>query len=366
MKYISEFRDSTKVQGLLEHIHQQINPNRQYRIMEFCGGHTHTIFKFGLQNLLPKNFKFIHGPGCPVCVLPISRIEIALQIAQQKDVILCSFGDMLRIPGANKNSLLRLKAQGFDIRMVYSALDALDIAKKKPNKKIVFFAIGFETTSPGTAITLKLALAEKLQNFFVFCNHILAPPAAQHLLEAPEGSVKLDGFLGPAHVSTTIGSNAFKKFVKKYQKPVIVTGFEPIDILQAVIMLIKQINSGKYQVENQYSRGVRPEGNLIAQKALQEVFNLRENFEWRGLGIIPNSALKINKKYQAHDAEKHFQIKPIKVAENKGCLCSKILRGEKEPVDCKLFGKTCTPENPIGACMVSSEGTCAAYFNYSH
>lgn len=368
MKYIDEFRDSNIAKKLAQAIKHEANPDRDYKIMEFCGGHTHAIFRYGIQGILPKNIELVHGPGCPVCVLPIGRLDNAIELAIREDVILCSYGDMLRVPGSRRRSLLRAKAEGADVRMVYSSLDAIALAKEHPDKKVVFFAIGFETTTPPTAVAIKKAEELQLDNFYVFCNHILTPPAIRSILDSPDvrelGSVRVDGFIGPAHVSTIIGSQPYHYFAEEYQRPVVIAGFEPLDMMQAILMLIRQMNEGRAEVENEYTRAVTEEGNIKAQTLVADVFEMRTNFEWRGLGIVPYSGLKIKEEYARFDAEKVFQLETKKATENKACECPAILRGAKKPTDCKIFGTVCTPENPIGSCMVSSEGACAAYYSY--
>ena len=368
MKYIEEFRNPELAKQLQQAIAQAVVPDRQYNLMEFCGGHTHAIFRYGVQDLMPKNVKFIHGPGCPVCVLPIGRIDNVIQLLQQKDVILCTYGDMMRVPASGRKSLLRVKAEGADVRMVFSTQDALNIARENPDREVVFFAIGFETTTPATAVAIKNAHSEGLKNFSVFCNHVLTPAAIQNILESPEvreiGSVKIDGFFGPSHVSSIIGSRPYEFFAEEFQKPVVIAGFEPLDVMQSALMLIRQINEGRHQVENEYSRVVTVEGNLKAQRLVAEVLELRREFEWRGLGMVPYSALKIKQAFVEFDAEQRFEMPKISASDVKSCECPQILRGAKKPTDCKLFGTVCTPENPMGSCMVSSEGACAAYWSY--
>lgn len=372
MKYIDEYRDSELAKSISKKIAKIAKADRQYHFMEFCGGHTHTIFRYGIPDLLPSNVTMIHGPGCPVCVLPMHRVDQAIALAQQQDVILCSYGDMLRVPGSKKSSLLQAKAKGADIRMLYSIADALTIASENPSKKVVFFAIGFETTTPPTALAIHQAQKMNLTNFFVFCNHLLTPAAIVSILDSPEvktlGTLPLDGFIGPAHVSTVIGSNPYESFAKDYKSPVVIAGFEPLDVLQAIYMLIKQVNDQRSEVENEFIRAVTVDGNEKAKAIMADVFETRDTFEWRGLGQVPNSALKIKKRYQQWDAEDHFSLFPVTAStpslENRACECPAILRGIKKPIDCKLFGNVCTPENPIGSCMVSSEGACAAYYNY--
>jgi len=368
MKYVDEFRDGRLARKLAEDIHREAAPERSYNLMEFCGGHTHAIFRYGIQDLLPPEVRMIHGPGCPVCVLPIGRVDSAISLARTPGVILCSYGDMLRVPGAERISLLKAKAEGGDIRMVYSVTDALKIAQDNPAKQAVFFAIGFETTTPPTAVAILQAEKLGLTNFSVFCNHVLTPSAIAGILESPEvrklGILPLDGFIGPAHGSTVIGSRPYEYFAFEYQRPVVIAGFEPLDVMQAILMLVRQLNQGRAVVENEFSRAVTREGNLKAQKIVAEVFELRRAFEWRGLGLVPYSGLKIKKKYGAYDAERRFDLPYRAIADNKACECGAIIRGVKRPFDCKLFGTVCTPENPIGSCMVSSEGACAAYYTY--
>ena len=368
MKYIEEFRSHELARKLAAAISAAADPERQYNLMEFCGGHTHAIFRYGVQDLMPANVKFVHGPGCPVCVLPIGRIDNAIQLVQQQDVILCTYGDMLRVPASGHKSLLKVKAQGGDVRMVYSTQDALKIARENPDREVVFFAIGFETTTPPTAVAIKQAQADKLPNFSVFCNHVLTPAAIQNILESPEvrdmGSVSIDGFFGPSHVSSIIGSQPYEFFAEEFQKPVVIAGFEPLDVMQSTLMLLRQLNEGRHEVENEYTRVVSREGNLKAQALVAEVMELRRSFEWRGLGMVPYSALQIKKAYAEFDAEQRYQVPAIQASDVKGCECPRILRGVKKPTDCKLFGTVCTPENPMGSCMVSSEGACAAYWSY--
>ena len=368
MRYISEFRDRALAENLAKRIAQAVQPDRDYHFMEFCGGHTHAIFRYGVQDLMPPNVHFVHGPGCPVCVLPVRRLDDAVELAEKYGVILCTYGDMMRVPGTGRRSLIRAKADGADIRMVYSTLDALNIARDNSDRQVVFFAIGFETTTPPTAVTIKHAQAEGLTNFTVFCNHVLTPAAIGHILDAPEfapgGAARIDGFLGPSHVSAVIGSQPYEAAARTYQKPVVIAGFEPLDVMQSVLMLIAQVNAGRAEVENQYTRVVTRQGNLKAQALVAEVLEKRDSFEWRGLGEVPDSALQIKDKFAAFDAEKRFTISDKSSREVKSCECPAVLRGVKKPTECKLFGTVCTPDNPMGACMVSSEGACAAYYSY--
>jgi hydrogenase expression/formation protein HypD len=368
MKYIDEFRDGELAKGLAAAIRQIASPERKYHFMEFCGGHTHAISRYGVTDLLPPNVRMIHGPGCPVCVLPIGRVDMAIRLALEAGVTLCTYGDTLRVPASDSLSLMKAKARGGDIRMVYSSADAVTIAQQNPVKQVVFFAIGFETTTPPTAVAIKQAQALGLKNFSVLCCHVLTPAAISNILESPEvrqwGTVPLDGFIGPAHVSTIIGSRPYEFFAEEYRKPVVIAGFEPLDVMQAILMLVKQVNEGRAVVENEFSRAVTRDGNLKAQNLVSELFELRRSFEWRGLNEVPYSALRVRKEFAEFDAEKRFAIEYKTVPDNKACECGAILRGVKRPQDCKIFGTVCTPENPVGSCMVSSEGACAAHYTY--
>jgi len=368
MKYVDEFRDGDLARGIAGAIARAADPARRYSFMEFCGGHTHAIARYGVADLLPPNVRMIHGPGCPVCVLPVGRVDMAIEIARRPNVILASYGDTMRVPASGRLSLLKAKAQGADIRMVYSTLDAVKIAEENPGKEVVLFAIGFETTTPPTALAIREASQRGLQNFFVFCNHVLTPSAISHILQSPEvrelGTVPIDGFIGPAHVSTIIGSRPYEFFAEEYQKPVVIAGFEPLDVMQAILMLVNQVNDGRCEVENEFTRAVTRDGNLKAQELVADIFELRSSFEWRGLGEVPYSALRIKDKWRAFDAEVRYGIEHRSVPDHKACECGAILRGVKHPVDCKLFGTACTPENPLGSCMVSSEGACAAHYTY--
>lgn len=372
MKYIDEFRDGDLARRIGRHITTEsqvrAREGRSYNLMEFCGGHTHAISRYGINDLLPSAVRMIHGPGCPVCVLPIGRVDLAIRLALDHGVIVCTYGDCLRVPASNGLSLLKAKAHGGDVRMIYSPADALKIAQANPGREVVFFAIGFETTTPPTALVIKEAARLQLANFSVLCNHVLTPAAITNILESPEvrqlGTLPLDGFIGPAHVSTIIGSQPYEFFAEEYRKPVVIAGFEPLDVMQAILMLIRQLNEGRAEVENEFSRAVTREGNLKAQALVSEVFELRRSFEWRGLGEVPYSALRIRGAFEKFDAEARFKLTTKSVADNKACECGAILRGVKHPRDCKVFGTVCTPENPIGSCMVSSEGACAAYYSY--
>jgi hydrogenase expression/formation protein HypD len=368
MKYIDEFRDGDLARQIGERIAAEAQPQRHYSFMEFCGGHTHAISRYGVLELLPPNVRMIHGPGCPVCVLPIGRLDLAIRLALEHDTIVCTYGDTLRVPASDSLSLLKAKSRGGDIRMVYSVADALAIARANPQREVVFFAIGFETTTPPTALAIRDAAREGLRNFSVLCCHVLTPPAITHILESPEvsqlGTVPIDGFIGPAHVSIVIGSAPYEHFAVAYRKPVVIAGFEPLDVMQAILMLVRQVNEGRAEAENEFTRAVTPGGNLKAQALMSEVLELRTSFEWRGLGEVPYSALKIREAFAAFDAERRFNLGYTSVADNKACECGAILRGVKKPTDCKIFGTVCTPENPIGSCMVSSEGACAAHYTY--
>ncbi|WP_331375716.1 hydrogenase formation protein HypD [Sinorhizobium chiapasense] len=368
MKYIDEYRNGTLVRDIARQIASTADPARSYHFMEFCGGHTHVISRYGFEDLLPDNVRMVHGPGCPVCVLPIGRIGAAIALAMRPEITLCTYGDLMRVRDRNGWSLLKAKAAGADIRMVYSTLDALRIAEAEPQREVVFFAIGFETTTPPTALALKTAIARNLGNFSIFCNHVVTPAAIHNILESPDvskpGTIKIDGFIGPAHVSAVIGTKPYEFFAEKFRKPVVVAGFEPLDVIQAVLMLVRQINDGRHVVENQYIRAVTRLGNVKAQAEVANFFELRESFEWRGLGELPLSGLRLRPQYAAYDAEKRFSMMTFTAEDNPACECGAILRGVKKPADCKLFGTVCTPDTPMGSCMVSSEGACAAHWTY--
>lgn len=363
MDYIDSFRDRRLAEGLAAAIAAEAQPGRSYRFMEFCGGHTHAIARYGVADLLPASIRLIHGPGCPVCVLPIGRIDQAITLAQQPGITLCTYADTLRVPASGGLSLHRAKAAGAEVRLLYSVDDALALARREPSRQVVFFAIGFETTTPPTAVAVLRARAEGLSNFSVLCCHVLTPPAMAHLLAAP-GEVPLDGFIGPAHVSTVIGSRPYETFADDYRKPVAIAGFEPLDVMRAVHLLIQQVNAGVARVDNEFSRAVSRDGNRKAQAIMDEVFELREDFDWRGLGSVAASARRLRPEFAAFDAEQRFALPYQPVPDHRGCECGAVLRGEIEPAACKLFGTVCTPENPIGACMVSSEGACAAHYTY--
>ncbi len=363
MKFVDEFRDSDLIAKTRDEIRRLADPGRHYRLMEVCGGHTHAIYRFGLKDVLPENIELIHGPGCPVCVLPMGRIDDGLALARRPEVIFAAFGDMMRVPGAH-GSPLEHKARGLDVRIVYSPTDALKLARTNPDRHVMFFAIGFETTAPSTALTLMRAKAEGIENFSVFCNHVTIIPAIRAILDSPD--MRLDGFIGPGHVSTVIGCRPYEWIAKDEGKPIVVSGFEPLDLLQAVVMLLRQMKEGRTEVENQYKRVVPWEGNRAALGAMAEVFDLRPYFEWRGLGFISQSALRLRDAYARWDAERVFNVEGVRVTDPKAAQCGEVLKGVLKPAQCKLFGKECTPEHPVGALMVSSEGSCAAYYNYEH
>jgi len=368
MKYIDEFRDGNIARQIAARIHAEVQPGRTYRFMEFCGGHTHALSRYGVLELMPPQVQMIHGPGCPVCVLPIGRIDLAIRLALERGAIVCTYGDTMRVPASDGLSLIKAKARGGDIRMVYSAADALKLAQAHPEREVVFFAIGFETTTPPTALVLRQAEKLDVPNFSVLCCHVLTPAAVNHILAAPDaaqyGKVELDGFVGPAHVSIVIGSQPYEGFAHDWHKPVVIAGFEPLDVMQAILMLVRQVNEGRAEVENEFTRAVTREGNRAAQQVMDEVFELRDAFEWRGLGVVPHSALKLRERFARFDAEQRFDLHYQSVPDHKACECGAILRGVKRPADCKLFGNVCTPDNPVGSCMVSNEGACSAHYSY--
>ncbi len=366
MKYVDEFRDPGKARMLLKEINAlvaeiDICMTRPLAIMEVCGGHTHSIFRYGLEGMLPKEIELVHGPGCPVCVLPMGRVDDCVALAEMPDIIFTTFGDAMRVPGSKK-SLLQAKADGADVRMVYSPLDALQLAKDNPDKEVVFFGLGFETTMPSTAFTVLQAQKENISNFSLFCNHITIIPTVKAILDSPD--MRIDGFLGPGHVSMVIGTRPYEFIAEHYKRPLVVAGFEPLDVLHSVWMVLKQIAEGRSEIENQYARIVPDEGNDEALEAVARVFELREFFEWRGLGSIDHSGVRMREEFAAFDAERKFIVPDIKIADPKSCQCGEVLKGVIKPFDCKVFGKACTPETPLGALMVSSEGACAAYYQY--
>ena len=366
VRYVDEFRDPEKAKTLLREIaglsaKLQSRKRRPLQIMEVCGGHTHAIFRYGIGTMLPDEIELVHGPGCPVCVLPMGRVDDCVRLAEIPGVILTTFGDAMRVPGSKK-SLLQAKSEGADVRMVYSPLDALCIAQENRDKEVVFFALGFETTMPSTAMTVLRAEAEGVTNFSLFCNHITIIPTVKAILDSPE--LELDGFLGPGHVSMVIGNAPYKFIAEQYGKPIVVAGFEPLDVLHALWMVLKQLDEGRSEVENQYARVVPDAGNAVALDAIGKVFELREFFEWRGLGSIDHSGVRVRRPYETYDAEKKFAIRSVKIADPKSCQCGEVLKGVIKPWECKVFGTGCTPETPLGALMVSSEGACAAYYQF--
>jgi hydrogenase expression/formation protein HypD len=361
VKFVDEYRSADVAKRVAEQIHGLVEPGRHYKLMEVCGGHTHSIYKHGIEDLLPPEIELVHGPGCPVCVIPMGRQDDAMAIAERPEVIFTTFGDMLRVPSTD-GSLLDAKARGADVRMVYSPLDALRVARENPDREVVFFAIGFETTTPSTALTLLRARSEGIRNFFVFANHVTIIPAIRAILDSPD--LRLDGFIGPGHVSTVIGIRPYRFIARDYGKPVVVSGFEPLDVLQGVYMLLRQLAEGRSEVENQYGRVVRDEGNPAALRAIAQTMELRTTFEWRGLGFISQSALKLRTEFAEWDAELRYSVPGVRVADPKACQCGEVLKGVIKPWQCKVFGTACTPDRPIGTCMVSSEGACAAYYNY--
>ena len=365
MKYVDEFRDRDKAAVLLRAIKavaDEIGPEKPLQIMEVCGGHTHTIFRYGIEQMLPDVVEMVHGPGCPVCVLPMGRVDDCIAIATQEGVILATFGDAMRVPGSH-GSLMQAKANGADVRMVYSPTDALEIARKHPDREVVFFGLGFETTMPSTALTVLEAERDGVGNFSVFCNHITIVPTLKAILDSP--GLRIDGFVGPGHVSMVIGSAPYEFIARQYGKPLVISGFEPIDLLQSVLMVLRQIADGRAEIENQYARVVALGGNAAAQRAIDAVYEPREHFEWRGLGSIDESGVRFRDAYARFDAERRFAVPGVRVADPAACQCGEVLKGALKPHQCKVFGTSCTPETPLGALMVSSEGACAAYYRYA-
>jgi len=366
MKYVDEYRDRAKADVLrreIETLAAGIDRagSRPIQIMEVCGGHTHSIFRYGIEGMLPKSIELVHGPGCPVCVLPMGRVDDCVAIAELPGVIFTTFGDAMRVPGSKK-SLLQAKADGADVRMVYSPMDALGLARRNPGREVVFFAIGFETTMPSTALTVLQAERDGVENFSVFCNHITIVPTIKAILDSPD--LQLDGFLGPGHVSMVIGTAPYEFIARFYRKPMVIAGFEPLDVLQSIWMVLKQIKENRCEIENQYARIVPNAGNAAALRAVGRVYELREFFEWRGLGSIDHSGVKMRDAYAHFDAERRFAVPNVKIADPKSCQCGEVLKGVLKPWQCKVFGSACTPETPLGALMVSSEGACAAYYQY--
>jgi hydrogenase expression/formation protein HypD len=359
MKYMSEYRDPELAKKYLEEIKNTVS--RPWSIMEVCGGQTHSLVKNGIIEMLPDKITMIHGPGCPVCVTPLNLIDKAVYLALEKKVILCSFGDMLRVPGSQK-SLLEAKAEGADVRILYSPLEAVKIAEENPDKEVVFFAVGFETTAPANALSVVHAHRRSVKNYSILASHVLVPPAIKAVIDDEESQI--DGFLAAGHVCTIMGNTEYHPLSEKYKVPIVVTGFEPLDVLQGILMVIRQLEQSKSEVENQYARIVREEGNTEAQKVINEVFEVR-NQMWRGIGEIPDSGYAVRKKYKAYDATKKFEVTIEEAPENPLCISGQIMKGIKKPFECSQFGKTCKPTNPLGAPMVSSEGACAAYYHFS-
>ncbi|MBA2078378.1 MAG: hydrogenase formation protein HypD [Rhodanobacter sp. 68-29] len=367
MKFVDEFRDPSTAKALLREVTaclDQLGATEQnpVQVMEVCGGHTHSIFRYALKDLVPKSLEFVHGPGCPVCVLPMGRVDDCIAIAQRPEVIFTTFGDAMRVPGS-KLSLLQARANGADVRMVYSPLDALSLAQQHPDREVVFFGLGFETTMPSTAMTVLEAKRRGLKNFSLFCNHITIVPTIKAVLDSP--GMRIDGFIGPGHVAMVTGSAPFRFIAERYHRPLVISGFEPNDILQSLWMVLRQLLEKRPRVENQYARLVDPDGNRVGMQAIAEVFELREFFEWRGLGSIDHSGVRMRAPYAAFDAERKFTVPNAKIADPKSCQCGEVIKGVLKPQQCKVFGKACTPRTPLGALMVSSEGACAAYYQYS-
>ena len=359
MRYIDEYRNGVNVKICLDLIEKATS--RNWTLMEICGGQTHNFVKFGIEELLPKKITLVHGPGCPVCVTPLEIIDKAIAIASRSDVIFTSFGDMLRVPGSEKD-LLTVKAEGGDVRIVYSPLDAIKIAKENPDKKVVFFGVGFETTAPANAMAVYQAHNARLKNFSILCSHVLVPPAVEAILSSPTN--KIQALLAAGHVCTVMGYEEYIPISNKYKIPIVVTGFEPLDLVQGIYMAIKQLESGTYQVENQYSRSVRKEGNIHAKELIQKVFEVTDR-KWRGIGLIPKSGYRLRREFESFDAEKIFDVEQIQTKESPLCIAGLVLQGLKKPFECTAFGKQCTPEHPLGAPMVSTEGACSAYYNYN-
>lgn len=359
MDLINSFRDKDKILALSQIIKQR--SKKPLNIMEICGGHTHSIMKFGLPQLVGENINFIHGPGCPVCIMPRSRIDEAIAIASIDGVIFCTLADMLRVPGS-KGSLSELRADGADIRALYSPLDTITIAKENPDKKVVFFAIGFETTTPMSAVVVKQAVELNLQNIFIHINHVTVPAPVRAIMS--DKDVKIDAFLGPSHVSVITGSRIYEELANEFKTPIAVSGFEPLDLMDSILNLVNQHENGTHKVYNEYARVVSKDGNSKAKELIDRYFQPCD-FEWRGLGVIKDSGLRLRDEFSYLDAKKYFNVEVGESKESKACICGEILRGKAKPYDCKVFGKVCNPQNPIGSCMVSGEGACAAYYKYS-
>jgi hydrogenase expression/formation protein HypD len=358
MKYLDEYRDNRIAQKIVDEIRRTVT--RPWVIMEVCGGQTHSIVKYGIDYLLPREIELVHGPGCPVCVTPLEMMDRAHAIARRPDVILCSFGDMLRVPGSD-GDLFQVRAAGGNVRIVYSPMDCLKIAQNNPDKKVVFFAIGFETTAPANAMAVFQAKAMALPNFSLLVSHVLVPPAITGILQSPENRVQ--GFLGPGHVCAIMGWNEYEPIAARFATPIVVTGFEPVDILEGILLTVRQLEKGRAEVENQYPRAVSREGNAAARKMIGQVFEVADR-NWRGIGTIPNSGYKLAAEFREYDADPIFDVEHIRTREPEICISGQVLRGLKRPVDCPAFGTQCTPQTPLGATMVSAEGACAAYYNY--
>lgn len=358
MKYLDEYRDPAAAKKLAEAIRRTVT--RPWVLMEMCGGQTHSIVKYGIDEILPAGLELVHGPGCPVCVTSLEMIDKAHAIASRPDVIFCSFGDMLRVPGS-RGDLLELKSRGADVRIVYSPLDAVNLAAANPQRKVVFFAIGFETTAPPNAMSVWLARKRGLTNFSILVSHVTVPESMTSILQAPGNRVQ--GFLGPGHVCTVMGYSEYEPIARRYQVPIVITGFEPLDLLEGIYWTVRQLESGRADVENQYARAVRPEGNPQSKRLIDDVFEICDR-KWRGVGLIPKSGYKLRYEYRQHDAERLFEVESIETQESTVCISGQILKGLKKPHHCPAFGTTCTPDTPLGATMVSSEGACAAYYLY--
>lgn len=360
MKFLSEYRDGALVLEYLDQLKKTVT--RPWTIMEICGGQTHSLVKNGIIDMLPREITMVHGPGCPVCVTPLGIIDEAILLASRPDVILCSFGDMLRVPGSSR-SLLEAKAEGADVRIVYSPLEAVKLAKENPGREVVFFAVGFETTAPANALSLVQAEREGISNYSILASHVLVPPAMEAILSDPE--CRIDAFLAAGHVCTIMGMNEYEPIVEKYKVPVVVTGFEPVDLLQGILMAVRQLEAGECKLENQYARVVTREGNPLAQAVMKDVFDVSDR-AWRGIGTIPQSGLEVNRRFAAYNARNKFNLSDTEVKENPDCISGAIMKGMKKPFECPMFGTVCKPEHPLGAPMVSSEGACAAYYHYAN
>jgi hydrogenase expression/formation protein HypD len=357
MRYLDEYRDPELARVLLGKLHQITT--RPWTLMEVCGGQTHTIVRQGIDELLPAGVRMIHGPGCPVCVTPLETLDRAMAIAARPDTILTSFGDMLRVPGS-RTDLLALKARGADVRVVYSPMDAVTLARQRPDRQVVFLAVGFETTAPANAMAVLRAATLKLPNFSMLVSHVLVPPAMTAILEAP--GCEVQSFLAAGHVCTVMGWTEYEPLAARYRVPIVVTGFEPLDLLEGILMAVRQLEAGRAEVENQYARAVRRTGNTPAQEAIRQVFRITDR-PWRGIGTIPSSGLELAEEYAAFDAARRFDVSELFTVEDPNCIAGQILTGVKVPTDCAAYGTTCTPQSPLGAPMVSSEGTCAAFYN---